>query len=143
MGEPKVWTFFYGSYINFHVLKEVDFVPDRWEVARLGGFDIQIQPRANLVRSERHCVYGIVATATHHELSRLYAHAKDVLGETYLPEAVLVETWEKQLRPALCYIAPHMRSKPATRDYVDRILNPARDYRFPDWYLKRLESFRP
>ena len=41
-----VWTFFYGSYINFDVLKEVDMVPQSWEVARLGGFDIRIEPRA-------------------------------------------------------------------------------------------------
>jgi hypothetical protein len=89
---PTVWTFFYGSYINFGVLGEVDLVPKEWEVARLSGFDIVIRPRANLIRSERDCVYGIVATATHDELSRLYAHAKDILGEMYLPEAVLVET---------------------------------------------------
>jgi hypothetical protein len=43
MTEPKVWTFFYGSYINFNVLKEVNFTPERWEVARLHGFDIRIQ----------------------------------------------------------------------------------------------------
>lgn len=44
---PKVWTFFYGSYINFEVLKDVDVVPENWEVARLAGFDIRIQPRSN------------------------------------------------------------------------------------------------
>src|SRR4051794_1167363 len=102
MRETKVWTFFYGSYINFDVLRQVDLVPQQWEVARLAGFDIVIRPRANLVRSERDCVFGIVATATHQELSRLYAHAKDVLGETYLPEAVVVETASGALRPALC-----------------------------------------
>jgi len=89
MVEAKVWVFFYGSYINFAVLREVDLVPERWEVARLDGFDIRIQPRANLVRSDQQSVYGIVATATHAELARLYAHARDVLGEVYLPEAVL------------------------------------------------------
>jgi hypothetical protein len=25
---PQVWTFFYGSYINFEVLREVDLVPE-------------------------------------------------------------------------------------------------------------------
>src|SRR5678816_3196190 len=103
MPEPKVWTFFYGSYINFDVLREVDLAPQQWEVARLSGFDIVIRPRANLVRSDRDRVYGIVATATHAELARLYAHAKDVLGETYLAEAVVVETSSGALRPALCY----------------------------------------
>ena len=89
MAEPKVWVFFYGSYMNLDVLREVDLVPERWEVGRLGGFDIRIRPRANLIRSDRDSVYGIAATATHPELARLYAHARDVLGEVYLPEAVL------------------------------------------------------
>jgi hypothetical protein len=143
MAEAKVWTFFYGSYINFNVLKEVGLVPDRWEAARLSGFDLRIRPRANLVRSDRHCVYGIVATASHAELGRLYAHARDVLGETYLPEAVLVETREGTWRPALCYIAPAMEPRPAADDYIDRIAGPAREIGFPGWYVRHIESFRP
>jgi hypothetical protein len=140
MPEPKVWTFFYGSYINFDVLREVDLAPQQWEVAHLSGFDIVIRPRANLVRSDRDCVYGIVATATHAELARLYAHAKDVLGETYLPEAVVVETSSGALRPALCYICPDMGSRPPEAAYVQRIVGPARKYGFPAWYIQRLEA---
>jgi hypothetical protein len=140
--EPRVWVFFYGSYINHAVLKEVGLVPEQWEVARLGGFDIRIEPRANLVRSDRDAVYGILATATHAELARLYAHAKDVLGETYLPEAVLVETLDGRWRPALCYICPGMRPRPADAAYVERIAGPAQAYGFPEWYVRRLESFR-
>jgi hypothetical protein len=143
MVEPRVWVFFYGSYMNFDVLKEVNLVPERWEVAKVSGFDIVIQPRANLVRSDRHCVYGILATATHAELDRLYAHAKGVLGETYLPEAVLAETLGGIWRPALCYIAPSMEAMPAADDYVERIVKPAREHKFPAWYIERLESFRP
>ena len=143
MAAPKVWTFFYGSYMNFEVLKEMDLVPERWEIARLSGFDIQIQPRANLIRSEAQCVYGVVATATHAELARLYAHARDVLGETYLPEAVLVETMDGKWKPALCYICPEMAPRVAANDYVGRILKPAREFGFPDWYVRRLEGFRP
>jgi hypothetical protein len=45
---------------------------------RFDGFDIRIRPRANLVRSDRHCAYGIVTTATRTELARLDAHARDV-----------------------------------------------------------------
>jgi hypothetical protein len=142
MVEPKVWVFFYGSYINFRVLRELEFVPERWEVARLDGFDIRIQPRANLVRSDRHCVYGIVATASHAELTRLYAHARDVLGEVYLPEAVLTRTAADLWRPALCYICPEMDPRPAESDYIERIVGPARDLGFPGWYVDRLESYR-
>ena len=53
----KVWVFFYGSYMNFDVLKEVDLLPEQWDVARVNGYDITIQPRANLIRSDRACVY--------------------------------------------------------------------------------------
>ncbi len=52
MSEPAVWTFFYGSYMNFDVLREVNLVPQQHEVAQLDGFDIRIAPRANLVRSD-------------------------------------------------------------------------------------------
>jgi hypothetical protein len=140
---PRVWTFFYGSYMNLDVLQEVELVPGQVEVARLSGFDILIRPLANLVRSDQHCVYGILATATHAELTRLYAHAHDVLGGTYLPEAVLTQTRAGVWRPALCYIAPMMTPTPAANDYVDRIVKPAREHGFPDWYVTRLEGFRP
>lgn len=143
MSQKKVWTFFYGSYINLSVLKEIGLIPQQYELAKLNGFEIQIQPRANLVPSNQHCVYGIAAMLTHDELSRLYAHAKEKLGEIYLPEAVLIETWEGTFRPALCYIAPHMESRPAEREYVDRIVNPAHDLGFPDWYIQKLKSFYP
>jgi hypothetical protein len=141
-GTP-VRVFFYGSYINRAVLAEVGLSPGSWEVAKLGGFDITIAPLANLVRSERDLVYGILATATHDELRRLYAHAQEVLGGTYLPEAVLVETDEGMVCPALCYISPSMEPAPAAAGYVDRIAGPARDYGFPDWYVERIERCRP
>jgi len=140
--ESKVWAFFYGSYMNFDVLKEVNLVPEQREVARVCGYDIMIQPRANLVRSDRACVYGILATATHAELDRLYSHAQSVLGETYLPEPVLAETLSGTWRPALCYIAPSMEARAAANDYVERIVKPAREFNFPEWYVERLESFR-
>jgi hypothetical protein len=143
MAEPTVWVFFYGSYMNRTVLREVEYVPERWEVARLGGFDILIRPRANLVRADEHCVYGILATATHAELDRLYAHAQNILGERYLPEAVLTETMEGAWRPALCYLAPAMAPRPAADDYIDRIAGPAREHGFPAWYVRRIEGFRP
>jgi hypothetical protein len=153
--DPAVWTFFYGSFINLDVLKQVDLAPERVEVARLGGFDIDIAPLANLVRSQRDCVWGILATASHAELARLYDYARDGLGGTYLPEAVLAESFgdppyrDKSpargagvWRPALCYIAPRIAPAPAADDYIDRIATPARDFGFPDWYVSRIESFR-
>jgi hypothetical protein len=140
--EPKVWVFFYGSYMNLDVLAGVSLVPEQHEVGRLSGFEIRIAPRANLLRSDRDCVYGLLATATHRELDRLYAHAREVLGETYLPEAVLVESLDGRLRPAMTYICPEMVPGPADPAYVERIAGPARRLGFPDWYVAKIESFR-
>jgi len=144
MKETEVSVFFYGSYMNPAVLKEVDIIPARLEVARLSGYDICIQPRANLVRSDQHSVYGVVAGATHTELLRLYAHAQNVLGESYVPEPVLVQTSDQRWLPVLCYISHSMKPRPVTdAAYVERILQPARDLGFPRWYIQRLESLRP
>jgi len=142
MEMPRVWVFFYGSYMNREVVREIGITWGEWEVAKVHGFDIAIRPRANLLRSDRHCVYGVLATTTHEELTRLYAHSREVLGETYLPEAVTAETADGKTRPALCYIAPAMQPRPAASDYLDRIVAPARGLGFPAWYIERLESFR-
>jgi len=141
MSDARVYVFFYGSYMNPDVLREVEIVPVEWEVARLNGFDIAIRPRANLIRSEQHCVYGVLTTATHTQLARLYAHAQDVLGETYLPFPVCVEALDGKSRPALCYIAPVMAAKPVEPKYLQLILQPAREFRLPRWYVERLEQF--
>ncbi len=139
MTTPPVWVFFYGSFINLEVLKQVEYTPERYEVARLDGYDIRIRPLANLVPSDRDRVYGIVALATHAELERLYG--QDWVG-TYLPHPVVVSTTDGTLRAALTYIAPNMKPEPPTDDYLDRIIGPARSYGFPDWYIQRLEVER-
>ena len=124
------------------VLEGVDYVPRRYEVARLPGYDIKVGPLANLVRSDQHAVYGIVATGTHDELARLYDHAENVLGGRYLPEPVLVVTESGHWLPALTYIAHSLAEGPVADDYLDRIVGPARAHDFPQWYIDRLESFR-
>lgn len=111
LADPEVWTFCYGSYINLNVLREVNYVPEKWEVARLAGFDIRIRPRANLVRSDQHSVYEILARGSCAELGRLYAHAKDVLGETYLPEADLAETRAMKNISLLCATSARQRTR--------------------------------
>jgi hypothetical protein len=60
----------------------------------------------------------------------------------YLPEPVLVETPDGKWMAAFCYIAPPFEPRPASCDYIDRIMGPAKEHGFPDWYIARLESFR-
>ena len=118
MSERLIPVFFYGSYLNRAVLAEVELRPKTWELARVTGFALRIAPRANLVPSESGVVYGALTAATHAELERLYAHARNVLGEVYLPEAVIALDGSNAARPALCYIAPTMNEAPAEPAYV-------------------------
>jgi Gamma-glutamyl cyclotransferase, AIG2-like len=144
MAQPAVWVFFYGSYINRKVLAEVDIVPGSMESAVLPGHELVIRPLANLVPSDRHVAHGILIQATHAELDRLYTeHAQGVLGGTYLPQAVVCHLPSGDLRPALAYIAHDMPPRPADPAYVRRILQPAREYGFPDWYLAHIRAFAP
>jgi len=137
----KVLTFFYGSYINLKVLNEVNIYLENLEVARLPGFDIEIKPYANLIKSAKDCVYGILTQLTHDELKKLYSHAEEVFHELYQPEAVLIQTSDDKWVAALCYICHNMKDRPADKNYIDRIVQPAKEYGFPTWYIEKLESF--
>jgi hypothetical protein len=136
-----VTTFFYGSYMSRGVLREVGLAPARLEVARLPGYDITIRPLANLLASDRHTVYGVLASTTHAELDRLYRHAQEVLGGVYLPHPVIATTLGGQAEAALCYIAPELADAPPDPAYVRKILAAAGELAFPRWYVERLESF--
>jgi hypothetical protein len=141
MAEPSVWVFFYGSFINQDVLKQYGVVLETVEVAKLNGYDIAIQPLATLVPADAHCVYGIVAALTHSEVRKLYS--QDWVSG-YNPYPVLVETQGGKLIPALCYISPPAAEPSApSADYLMKIIAPAQEYRFPDWYVERLRQFLP
>ncbi len=137
--EKEVAAFFYGSFIRMEVLRRVGFKPDRFEVARLSGFDIHISPHAALSRSDQHSIYGILLRVTHENLRKLYS--MDGVG-VFLPEAVLVETLDGKMEPALCYIPPAIDNKPADAEYLDKLIAAGRSYGFPEWYLNRLNELR-
>jgi hypothetical protein len=133
----RVAAFFYGSFIRTEILAMGGFKPAEIVVARLRGFDIHISPHASVSRSDQHTVYGILVYPTHAELDRLYS--VDWVG-IFLPEAVIVETMDGKLQAALCYIPPSRRHEPADREYLEYIVAAARQYGFPAWYIRHLES---
>ncbi|MGC1879069.1 MAG: hypothetical protein WA347_06035 [Rhabdochlamydiaceae bacterium] len=142
-GSDRISTFFYGSWINLKILREKDLFPEHHEVARLHGFDIEVRPIANLIPSDSHLVYGILlATSREKHQKILTALTQGTMGNIYLPEAVLVETLEKKWKPALCYIATRQEPKPSNPDYLNPFIQTAKEWKFPDWYINHLESFR-
>ena len=120
------------------VLRQRGFEPGDLQAARLRGFDIRFAPLATIIPADGHiCVYGVVATATHDELQRLYSEG---IVSGYRPEPVVVETIPGRQLAALVYIARGKTPPPASADYIQHLLGPAREFAFPDWYLEHLES---
>lgn len=125
------------------VLIEHGVTPGRTVPARLNGFELHIRPRGNLTRSDRWCAYGVITEVTHEDLARLYSDLEERFGLKYLPEPVLAEALDGTVRPALCYIAPHMDDAPATSDYVGQLAEAVRAAGLPEWYAELVESFGP
>jgi hypothetical protein len=137
----RVDAFFYGSYMSLEVLRGVDIVPPRLEVAALPGFQLTIGPLANVEPAPGQTVHGTLVPLTHAELERLYAHARNVLGGVYLPQPVIVHTRDGRAVPALCYVAPALPPRPAAPDYVERVARAAREHGLPADYVRQIESF--
>jgi hypothetical protein len=136
----RVWTFFYGSFMNPAVLAKAEVHPTDLQMARLDGWRLSIAPRATLIPSESDSVHGVVARLSHADLDKLYA--KDWFGfGTYLPEAVTVTDTTGRRLPAMCYIAWQTEGGRPAHDYVDKILSIAREYSFPEDYVRHIQSF--
>ena len=129
--------------MNPSVLAEHGVTPTEVVPARLSGFCLNIRPRVNLARTDRSSVYGALAAVTHDDLAKIYSNLEEVFGLKYLPEPVLAEALDGTLRPALCYIAPHMSEAPAEREYIKQLAECVRAMGHPDWYALHVESFGP
>jgi AIG2-like family len=133
----RIAAFFYGSFIRREVMALGGLHPSSIEVVKLSGYDIAFDPHANIFRSDQHAVCGILVHPSHEELHKLYA--RDGVG-VFLPEAVVVETSNSRLLPAMCYMPPMRGTEPPDLVYVERIIEAAKQHGFPAWYVNRLES---
>jgi hypothetical protein len=128
--------------MNPAVLAKADVHPAEVRAAQLPGWDLQIAPHATLVPAIGRSVFGVLACLTHADLEKLYTQDSFGLG-TYLPEAVLVSDLEGRFVPALTYVAWEIEGGAPSAEYIGKIIAVARELRFPEWYVKRIESFLP
>jgi len=144
MGERKIQVFLYGSSINLDVLSKAGLKKRAFAPAALAGFDLIIQPVANLAENGDGVVYGILANFTHEEIRILTgSHTPSLTTATYNPEPVIVRTRGGKIVPAITYISVDMTPVSADNEYINQLLKPAQNYGFPRWYLERIEAFRP
>jgi hypothetical protein len=137
----KVWVFFYGLFMDFKILGEQGLIAEDWKVAQLHGYDFQIASWGYLTRSRENSVYGIIVAASHTELAKLYDPATNGLPLEYFPESMMVETKDGEWVPALCYVATSQPPGPVNTQYVESMVELARKFGFPEWYINRLAGF--
>ena len=90
MTHSLVNVFFYGSYMNFQVLQEVDIDERTFEICSISGYELTISPLANLSKKEHGTAYGILTRLTHAELDRLYRdHAEKLSAGSIYPKRSL------------------------------------------------------
>jgi hypothetical protein len=132
-------VFFYGSFMRPDVLANSDVHPASFDIARLSGYDIALDPHANLYPHPFECVYGILIRASHAQLDRLYG--TNGVG-AFLPEAVLVTVNDARWLPALCFIPPSRNKQGPDPAYLERLIEAAHIRGLPPDYIARLEKFK-
>jgi hypothetical protein len=139
----RVSVFFYGTFISPTVLAEYGIIAKDLLPARVGGFELYIRPRVNLVPCEEASVYGAIVSVTHEDLEKIYTHLEKRFDLKYLPEAVLAETLAgtPTVKAALCYITSRMTPGPAAPEYVKELAACVRALQLPESYALHVESF--
>jgi hypothetical protein len=100
MSVRQIDGFFYGLFMDVDVLRQAGANPTNPRRAFVADFALRIGQRATLIPSPGTRAYGMVIALTHAELERLY----DAPGlDHYRPEAVLAQSFEGSMIPALCY----------------------------------------
>jgi len=144
MAVRKIQVFLYGSAINLEVLEKTGLKKRAFAPASLVGFELVIQPVANLVENGDGIVFGILANFTHEEINTLVGqHTSSLTKAIYNPEPVIVRTRGGKIVPAATFMSVDLEPAAASNAYINRILKSATNYGFPRWYLEHIESYRP
>ena len=119
--------------MDVELLRSKGMVPMNARRAFVDGFTLKIGQRATLVPATGARSYGMLISLTHSELQQLYA-APGL--EQYLPEAVLAQTMDGQIVPALCYnLAEPPNAADRNPEYVSKLKSVLQALGFPAEYV--------
>lgn len=114
-------VFFYGLYMDPDILRDKGVEPRNPEKARVAGYRLRVGKMATLLRDDDASAHGMVYRLTYPEIESLYWGAG---LDAYIAEAVLVETLDGAVSPALCC---NLRMPPAddedNPDYLHRLIS--------------------
>jgi hypothetical protein len=129
----RVDGFFYGLFMDEDILRDSQIVPVNPRRAYVDDFALFIGRRATLVPASGARSYGMIYSLTHDELDTLYS-APGL--EVYRPEALLAQTLDGTVFPAMCY---NLREAPspdeANPEYAERLREALNKLEFPAEYV--------
>jgi hypothetical protein len=132
----SIKIFFYGSFMDLELLRTLGVVPKTFETAELKNWSITFSPMATLVRREGDSVYGAIAELSRDEVRMLYSKG-DL--KRYYPVDITVSTKRNERVTVQCYISKSGTGQTPSVEYLQRVIQAAKNLGFPPVYLARLE----
>lgn len=132
-------VFFYGLFMDEHLLAAKGIKPSEVVSGFVDGYALRIGERATLVRRPGSRAYGAMMDIAPHETTTLYA--EDSVAD-YAPETVTVELMDGARVKATCYNLPGDKVTGANKDYAQALLGVATGLNFPESYLDQIRQAR-
>ena len=137
MADRRINVFFYGLFMDAHLLRSKGVQPVNIRSASVPGFALRIGRRATLVSKPSSRCYGVLMELTHAEIEQLYSEPS---VKVYRPEAVSTELADGSTLPALCFNlieppAPGERNS----EYAVKLRALAQRLSLPDEYVSSIQ----
>lgn len=138
----NVWVFFYGTFMSSKILRKNGIKCKKTFPAKVSGYSLTIRPRVNLLSRENSYCYGGLAFVMHSELDGLYKKVHKLFGQRYYPYPVMAELEDGLYRQALCFIADPFDSGDPQEQYINEMVECAKEMDAPKSYIKHIKSFK-
>ena len=130
-------VFFYGLFMDEHLLQEQGLRPCNARFAKLAGYRLRIARRANLIQDDGASCCGVVMELPPDDVLALYA--KPSVSD-YKPISVSVRLEDGSEQAAICYVlSAEKDAQGSNADYAKKLYQLAKALHFPDDYLAEIQ----
>ena len=112
-------VFFYGLYMDEEILKSKGVIPRNKRIAVANGYKLKIGNMATLLKDENSSAHGMLYSLTHAEIYQLYAGSG---LDTYVSEAILVESEGKELAVLCCNLLEEPKEDESNEEYFCKLV---------------------
>lgn len=131
----RVVVFFYGLFMDVHLLRSKGVAPEGVRLASAPGFALRIGQRATLIADSRSVAHGLVMQLSHEDIDKLYSEPSVA---AYRPEAIVARS-EGVSIPALCFnLVVPPKPEDLNPEYAARLRDLARQLGLPPAYVEEI-----